>query len=81
MVMLRKRNLFEKRKSFNGRCSYGRLSQQRGPPHLSVVDFVAVQNLAVPQAPHDATKAAKQILSSAPMSGALLIRYGSVSVY
>jgi hypothetical protein len=57
------------------------LSQQRGPPHLPVVDFVAVQNLAVPQAPHDATKAAKQILSSAPMSGALLIRYGSVSVY
>jgi hypothetical protein len=49
MVILRKRNLFEKRKSFNGRCSYGRLSQQRGPPQSAVVNFVAANFLTIQQ--------------------------------
>jgi Integrase core domain len=46
MVILRKRSLFEKRKSFNGRCSYRRLSQRRGPPQGNVVEFVAVDFLS-----------------------------------
>src|SRR5690349_14754579 len=40
-VSLTKESLFEENKPFNGRCSYRKLSHQRGPPHAAVDDFVA----------------------------------------
>src|ERR1700681_4320537 len=52
MVILRKRNLFEKRKSFNGRCSYCKLSQRSAPPQATVVDIVTVDFLKIQHA-HD----------------------------
>ena len=37
--------LSDEKKSWNGECSYGRLSQGRGSPQTTVVDFVDGQNL------------------------------------
>jgi len=41
-VSLREGRPFEKNKSFNGECSFGKLSQGRGPTHLAEDDFIAV---------------------------------------
>jgi hypothetical protein len=53
MVILRKRNLFEKRKSLNGRCNSYRLSQERGPPQGAVVELVAAESSDFPHSTND----------------------------
>jgi hypothetical protein len=60
-MILRKKILFEKEKSLNGRCSYRRLSQRRGPPHFDVVKFVAVGCLRIQQGSTSYNKTASTV--------------------
>jgi hypothetical protein len=53
--------LFEKVKSFNGRCSYAELYQGRGSPQIAVDRIVAAQSLKIPNRSTSLNKPAASI--------------------